>query len=328
LTVDGKARGDKFVMLIIAAAFKSVAILLGIGVIGFWIIRRQIVPREVLKVISPLVIDIALPCLVFAEIMARFNPRSMMGWWVLPLWWAGFTVWSGAVTWLITRFAPSSSKEIGMGLLYPNALFTPLVIIPGIFGADTLLMSELFLFTILFPLFLFNSYQYIFGKKTPAISITWQKLLNPILVATILALVLKLLALESFVPEVVFSITKLVGALSLPLVMILLGGSIYVDLENRQKFFKQEVIFFVLSKNILLPAVTLLPLLALRPRFTVAFLFFMQSILPPVTTLPLLTKRVGGNESLANQFVVASFLFSLLSIPVALWVFSLFFPWG
>ncbi len=277
--------------------------------------------------LSPLVIDIAIPCLVFAEILTRFDPGKMNGWWILPLGWAGFTAFSGAMTWLVSRLGKSFGRELGMGLLYPNALFTPLVIIPGIFGLDTPLLSDLFLFTILFPMFLFNSYQLFFGQKTRLVKITWQKLLNPILVSTVIAVLIKLLGWGQWIPEVAISITKLVGAVSLPLVMILLGGNIYVNLEQREKFFAKELAFFVVAKNFLWPALILPLLIVIKLPFALSFLIFLQSTLPPVTTLPLLAKRIDGNEAMANQFVVASFLFSQVSIPLAIWVFSLFFPW-
>jgi hypothetical protein len=49
---------------------------------------------------------------------------------------------------------------------------------------------------------------------------------------------------------------------------------------------------------------------------------------PPVTALPIFTKRVGGNESIVNQFLLASFIGSLVSIPFVISLFTFFFPLG
>ena len=49
--------------------FESVATLLGIGVIGFWIIKKEIVPGNILGLLSPLALEIALPSLILVNII-------------------------------------------------------------------------------------------------------------------------------------------------------------------------------------------------------------------------------------------------------------------
>ena len=51
----------------------------------------------------------------------------------------------------------------------------------------------------------------------------------------------------------------------------------------------------------------------------------MQACVPPVTAIPIITEREGGDRNIVNQFMVASFLFSLLTIPAMLMLFSRFF---
>ena len=67
-------------MSLFIATFESVAVLLGIGVLGFWIIRRRILPGDILGFLSPLALDIALPCLIFANIIQNFSPGESHGW--------------------------------------------------------------------------------------------------------------------------------------------------------------------------------------------------------------------------------------------------------
>ena len=47
---------------------------------------------------------------------------------------------------------------------------------------------------------------------------------------------------------------------------------------------------------------------------------------PPVTGAPILTERAGGQRSIATQFVFASFIASMLTIPAVFYLFSHFFP--
>ena len=73
----------KFEMDILLITFQSVAVLLGIGVLGFWIIAKRILPENLLGFLTTLAIDISLPCLVFSSIMLDFSPDKFPDWWQL-----------------------------------------------------------------------------------------------------------------------------------------------------------------------------------------------------------------------------------------------------
>jgi len=71
--------------------FESVAVLLGIGILGFLIIKKRIVPGNIIGLLSPLALDIALPSLIYINIINNFEPSKSTNWWQLPLWW-GFSL--------------------------------------------------------------------------------------------------------------------------------------------------------------------------------------------------------------------------------------------
>jgi hypothetical protein len=52
----------------------------------------------------------------------------------------------------------------------------------------------------------------------------------------------------------------------------------------------------------------------------------MQSAVPPVTAVPLLVERAGGNHTIVNQFILVSFLCSLITIPAIISLFGVFNP--
>ncbi|MFW5989597.1 MAG: AEC family transporter, partial [Desulfosudaceae bacterium] len=85
-------------MALFISTFESVAALLGIGFLGFFVISRKILPDKALGFLSPLALDIALPSLVFVNILVHFQPAESTGWWTLPLWWLGFTLFLAVLT--------------------------------------------------------------------------------------------------------------------------------------------------------------------------------------------------------------------------------------
>ena len=315
-------------MELFIAAFKSVAVLMGIGVLGFTILARKTLPIHALSVITPLVIDVSLPCMIFYNIITRFDPREMPGWWHLPLWWLGMIAFFLVLSLAFMRFVNRYYRgEAGMALFYPNATFFPIGIIPIIYGPDTTLLVELFIFTLFMPVIVFNGYSYFFRSKGPDRRFNFRdsRILNPILAATILAVVFKLTGIDTAIPDFIISITELVGATALPLLMLNIGGNVYVDFARRGKFNFQSSVRFVLIKNILFPAATLGMLLLVRPPASVATLIIIQAAVPPLSAVPVLTERARGNVALANQFLVSSFMFSIVTIPLAMWCFSYFY---
>jgi malate permease and related proteins len=313
-------------MDIFLATFKSVAILMGIGLIGFTILARKTVPLDVLKVLTPLVIDVALPCMIFSSIYNGFDPVTMPDWWTLPLWWMGMIAFFLVLTLIGMQFIDRKHRgEVGISLLYPNATFFPLGIIPIIYGADSPLLVQLFLFTLLMPIVVFNGYSFFFRKARFSFNFKNSKILNPVLLATALAVGLKLTRLDVIIPGFVITITEIVGATALPLIMLTIGGNVYIDYSRSGKFDIGANLKFVLTKNLVFPLATLGLLCLVRPPLTVATLIILQSAVPPLSAVPVLTERAKGNTSIANQFLISSFVFSILTIPVTIWLFHYLF---
>ncbi len=313
-------------MDIFIVVLQSVLVLLGIGLIGFWITRRGIIPENVLGFLSRLAIDIALPCMVFSSIIINFSPEKFPDWWQLPLWWFAFAAVSLALT-LITSFLSNKETrgEFALNLFFQNGLFMPLIVISGIFGTDAPYIPQLYIYIIFHPVVFFSAYHLFFRSKSRQ-KTQWQRIINPILIATILAIVLRLWNVNEHLPDFVQSILQILGGMALPLIMIILGGSLYLDFKQKGKIYYTEIIKFVALKNIVYPAVFLVLLVLWNPEYSLALIFILQAAVPPITGTPIMTERAGGNKSISNQFVLSSFVFSVISIPVVFWFFSRYFP--
>jgi predicted permease len=316
-------------MDILLVTFQSVAALLGIGILGFWIIAKRVVPENLLGFLATLAIDIALPCLVLANILVDFSPEKYPDWWRLPLWWLFFSAISLSLT-LITMFISKKEtrREFAIALFFQNGIFFPLIIISGIFGRDAPYLVQLFLFIFLHPTLVFGTYYLFFGKQ--AEKVNWRRILNPVLIITLIGLAIRLVGYGSYIPGFIITILQMLGAMSLPLLMIILGGNIYVDFRRKERFNVVEIVKFVLVKNIVFPLVFLGILLLTRSfiqlDFGIALIIILQSAVPPITAIPLLAERSGGNRTISGHFVFASFIFSIISIPLVLYLFNMFFP--
>ena len=311
-------------MNILFTTFTAVGTLFIIGLLGFWLLSRRILIDNVLGPLSVLAIDIALPCMIFANILTGFDPDKYPLWWTLPLWCLGVTaffwVMATAVSTLSTK---ASRREFRFSLFFHNGIFFPLAIITELFGAHSPYVVDLFLFTLFYPAFFFNTAPLFFGKKIQ--SLNWRRIFNPILAATIIAVSFRLTGLHRLVPEFFITGFSLVGNMAVPLLLIILGGNIFLDMNKRGKIAPKETLKFISVKNIIFPVVTLGVLILLNPPYYIALIIMIQSAVPPITAVPILTEREGGDRTIVNQFMVASFGISLITLPVMILLFSRFF---
>jgi hypothetical protein len=314
-------------MNIFLITLESVAVLLGIGIIGFFIIRQKVLPTTVLSALTPLALDIALPSLIFVDIIMDFTPELYPDWWQYPMWWMFFTAIAFVFSQIFSYFSNKEIRnEFRISLFYQNGIFFPLALFSGMFPDEPRYVVTLFLFTIFYPAFFFSTYPLFFkSTRQKRTHISFRKIMHPALLATVLAVFLSLFTFQQYIPDFITSILSLLGGMTVPLLMIILGGNIFINYSKHGLSDVKETVKFIFTKNIVFPLL-FLPLLLLLKDFIsseILFILFLQSAVPPITAIPVVTKRMQGNDALAGQFVVSSFLFSLLSLPVMIWIYEI-----
>jgi hypothetical protein len=174
---------------------------------------------------------------------------------------------------------------------------------------------------------LFFSTYFLFFKKKEKHLINWKRIINPVVIATVIALIIRLSETQDLLPEFILRIFILLGGMTIPLIMIILGGNIYVDFQKKGKIQIFEITKFVVIKNILFPLIFLGIIIMLKSilSYPIALIIILQSAVPPITAIPLVIERVDGDRSIVNQFIVASFVFSLISIPTMIYLLDIFF---
>ena len=306
---------------------EAIIVLLGISAIGFFVIAKKIVPADMLKYVSTLAIEVSVPLYVFTNIIENFNPAASPGWWKLPIWWMVFA----GVTFLMSLafgrlFNKDSRREASSALYIYNTVFVPLSVIIAMYGDNSPYIADLFLFTAFATTFYFSVYHVFFrskDQKQHKISIDWKKIFNPLIRITLLALVLRLSGAAPYIPAFVITITRHIGNTAFPLIMFILGGYICLDLKNSGKIYYDEVIKFVAVKNLAFPMMSLALIYLINPPFNVALIIVLSAAAPPISTIPIFVARQNGNTQIANQFLVGSFLFSIVSIPLMIWLLNI-----
>lgn len=313
----------------LAASAEAILLLLGIGAVGYAMLARKIAEPAILPYLSTLALEVSLPLYVFATLLRQFDPAEDPSWWMFPLWWVFFAAVTLGLSFLGGRLFPSESRREATTALYLyNPLFVPLAVIVGLYGTASVHVAELFLFTMFSVTFYFNFYPVFFrGKSMPGpgrkMLPDWKKVFNPLIRTMLFTLALVFLGWDVWIPSVVVSVAQKVGDLAFTLVMLTLGGYIYLDMRSAGRIRWGQVIRFVAIKNLVFPLVFLGIVYGLKLSDNVGLILVLSAAAPPLSTIPILTARQNGDVAASNQFLVASFLGSILTIPAMLTLFDL-----
>ncbi|HAV92969.1 TPA: hypothetical protein DCW38_07320 [candidate division WOR-3 bacterium] len=308
-------------MSVFANTFGAVFTLFFIGIIGWWIVSKRMMTDTVFSVLSTLSLEVALPAMIFSDVIRNFDVKAYPEWWALPLWWVGLTLLLFILTMAFSIFSSKENKsEFRISLFFQNGIFFPLAIFATI-PSYSHLVIDVFFFTMFYAAFLFNTYYLFFPKAKKTFDL--KKIFHPVLVSVLLAVIIVLFKGAWLVPKPVITALSMVGSMSIPLLMLILGGNIYTDFAKREKIEKADAAKFVLIKNFLFPMIVLILIYFIKPPENVALILLLESAVPPITATPILVERAGGNKSIANQFLLFSFIISLVSIPIMITVYNL-----
>ncbi len=308
-------------MEIFIKSLEAILVLIGLGFFGFYLLFKKFLKQEVLKILSPIAIEFAVPAMIFSDIILNFKPERIPDWWLYPLFWLISFVFGIFLSYLFSIFVKKEfKKEFILSLVFPNAVFIPIVLISSLYGENSDMLVKLYLFTLFFPVFLFNLYNLFIDYKK--IKLNVKILFNPMIIITLIAILLKINKIDRFIPDFIIDISRRIGALSIPIILLIIGGNIYLQFEKKSQIKWSEVIYFIIIKNIIFPLIHIIILNFLNIPTDVKILIFLQSAVPPVTAIPILIERENQNYEIANQYLFFSFVISIISLPLMFLIFN------
>lgn len=310
-------------MQMFLSTFEAMATLFIIGSIGFAVTKRKLLAQEALSAIGPLFLEVALPALGLYKILSDFDPNQSEKIIYLPFMWLVFTFAAFLLSHLFKYLVKCEFRgEFAMTLFFQNAVFIPLIILNRMYGATSTHLIDLFLFSLFYSPFFFT-FNHIFFKDAQ-VTVRWNKIFHPVVISTIMGVVLVLLGSRPYIPSFLMSALAMVGGMAIPLLMVVVGGNIYLDISHMRKFKFKEVFIFVLIKNFVFPVIALFAIWMFSLPKDYALLLLLEAAAPPLMAVPIFAERLNKNRALVNQFIVGSLGVSVFSIPLFYWFFNFF----
>lgn len=305
------------------ATLESLFDIVLVVVVAGLLVRRNVVTQEHISALSRLTVAVFLPCLMFANVMAQFDPSRLAYWWVIVLLGAGFSL-AGLVLaalvyaphWREKRdMLPLASMQNAGYLVLPVGL----KLVPESFDQFALYC---FLFILGFNPVLWSVGKYLMtrpGERREG----WRGLLTPPLVANLVAVVLVLTTAARWVPRPVTDGVALLGQAAVPVATFVLGA-VLGGIALRIRPYLADACRTVVVKLILFPFLVAAVMALIELDGTdplLARFLIIEASAAPAVALILQVRSYGGNEQKISSIMFVHYALCLVTLPawVALW---------
>lgn len=292
--------------------------------IGYGLRKRGLINDAFTQMSSKLVFNVAMPTLVFVKISAM-PIHEVLDWRLIGF--ACFFVFiSFALCWLISLWVTGNGRDRGafiQGAFRGNFAIMGLALLSNAYGNGVPGKAAILLAFIIVLYNLLSVYALSIPQKKER-HISWAQIAkelitNPLIIAAIIATPFSIFNVT--LPQMLYQSADQLAALTLPLALIGIGGSL--SFTGLKKDLKLSSIAAFL-KIIIIPWITLFA--AIRWGFRneeLGVLFFLNSS-PTAIASYIMAEAMGSNSRLAGHIILVTTLGSIVTIAVGIiWLKSL-----
>ena len=201
--------------------------------------------------------------------------------------------------------------------VFSNIGFIGYPIMKAIFGNDSVFHTSLF--GMVFNIMLFTLGVYLIGIGQQGNNkLNLKNLITPGVICSFLALILYLLHLRA--PQIVTDFTSMVGDMTTPLAMIIIGVTLGA-MNIREVFNELRVYIYTIIKQLILPVIAYPIIVFLIKDNYLGGLTLVMLSMPVGSSAVLFTNKYGGDSELAAKTIFMTTLISVFTIPLIVYMF-------
>lgn len=280
-----------------------VIVLFIIMLIGVLLGKMKVINSESRSTISFLIINVSMPMLIVSSSNLEFNEQTKNeSMWLIIMSVAAF-FFSILLAQLIFKKAVPRCATV-----FSNAGYMGLPVLNSILGSKGLFLGAIF--QMVFHLFTWT-YGISLFTKSNKFKDSLKKMINPSLIAVAIAIVLMFTGWK--MPDTIQTVLKMMGELTTPLSMLLIGATLaQVSLKEVIKL--KQIYVVTALRLLIIPAFVLLFLLFPSiPKISV-YVVFVINAMPSAAITGILAMKYNNDEKLASSIVAFSTLISIITL--------------
>ncbi|MDT8859845.1 AEC family transporter [Alkalihalobacillus sp. MEB130] len=294
---------------------QEMTVLLVIGFIGLIMRKVNILPKESNYVLTQVVLYITLPCLIIYSMDIQVSRELIVD----ISWLVGLSIFAllctTAVGYGFRKRAKMSDSRKGVyeaAILFGNQGFIGYAIAFLLFGEIGVLYTAFFMIFFLFYVWTYVVYVVARAGQT----ISWRQIfLNPGVIATSIGFFIMVLPFR--LPDLLGGVLADIGAMTLPLSMILIG-SLLAGINSKQfkELIRNRYIWYATGAKLLLLPVFLFPFLWMPVSTTVLGVAILVTATPTAPTVPMFAQKYKGDVPFGTFMVATTTILCVITIPM------------
>lgn len=281
--------------------------------VGVYAAKRKIITKEINKGLTNILLKITLPCLVVSSFIFDLS-EELKGNIIKCFIYSPLVLLISIVVSYIFLLPIKGGKKIIIQFanVFSNCGFIGFPIVFSIYGNEGVIYASIF--NLFFTVFLWTYGVILFNGKMKREDIK-QVLLNPAIIAVIIGLIIMILGVN--IPNVLSSTLDLVGNMTSPLSMIIVG----VILGNAKIIFylKDKSIYYsAFLKLIVMPCIIILILKIINDNSLVSKTLIILTAMPAAAMTSILAESFDKESEYSAVIVFITTLFSLITFPILL----------
>ena len=297
-------------LTIIVNGVVSLFLIMLIGVYGS---KRKIITPEINKGLTNILLEITLPCLVVSSFIFDMSEELKSNI-VKCFIYSPIVIIITILISYVALFPIKSDKKIIMQFanVFSNCGFIGFPIIFSIFGGEGVIYASIF--NVFFTIFVWTYGVILFNGRMEKVDFK-KVLLNPAIVAVFVGLIIMIFNVN--IPQVINSTLDLVGGMTSPLSMIIVG----VILGNAKviSYLKDYTIYYAsILKLIVLPYILLFIANIINDNSIVSKTLIILSAMPTAAMTSILAEKFDKEKEYSAVIIFITTLFSLITFPILL----------
>lgn len=296
--------------------FYEVLILFIIMLAGFLAAKTKILKEDGKRQISSFIINITLPIVILMSSQMEFTSEKIENsLWLLVMSIVMFFISIGIATVSYKRSGKDKEKVLKFATVFSNSAYMGFPVLLALLGMEGIFYGMVFL--IPFNIFLWT-YGVLIFKKHNSFKQMLKDILSPSMIAMFVAFVF--LGLGIKIPLTITKGLDVIGGLTTPLSMIVIGGTLAT--VKFKTLISDKWIYIVSAIRLLvLPAIAYGLFFWMAPPDMSLTILVLLVGMPCAAATTIFAQQYGGNTKLASGLVSFSTLVSIVTIPLLIFIF-------
>jgi predicted permease len=294
----------------------QVSVLFFLMMIG-WVARKvKALDDLAIGRFSAFILNIALPALILISLQRSYSPELMSDAGII----LALAIGMYAVSFILAFFYPSligaKGRERGVhryALIFSNVGFMGYPVVEAVLGKEALF--HLAVYNVPFNLLAFSIGAWIIAREgTKKISLSWNLMANPSVIATLLGFTFFLFSFR--LPGPLFRTVEMTGNITSPLSMIV-TGALLARMDPRSILGRWRAYITTFIRLVLLPVGFCVALYAIGIRGLLLSLPVLVAAMPVAANTTLLANLYDGDVENSGAMVFISTVLCIITIPFA-----------